>query len=223
MKRLGFVLLFIAVAATPALAQVYGGGMNASTGTATSTSTVYLTIPGVVGIDVETDVTFDLTSYVSAGGTHADGSPCVANTFPPLPGCSGSATYDATLSQTTAGAPGATPTAGNIWVSAFCNKTIGTLDMLAYVDAAWVGGTPGPVTTDLRVRESTANNAPGAGYASLTHLTTTPTSIGIGTLGATFGWTRVDQYIDLDVLNAATVTWTAGNYNTLVHFRIQKS
>jgi hypothetical protein len=223
MKRLGFMLLVIGLAALPALAQTRGGGTYAGTANATTTSTVYLTIPGVVGIDVETDVTFDLNNYVAASGGHADGSACTANTFPPPAACTGSSRFDATASDTTTGAPGATPTAGNVWMMVFCNKTTGTLDILDYVDAAWTGGTPGPATSDLRTRRSAANNTPTVGNASLSHLTTSATTIGVGTLAATFGWTRVDQYIDLDVLNAGTVTWTAGSFNTLVHFRIQKS
>jgi hypothetical protein len=223
MKRLGLLLLITGLAAVPAMAQSHGGGMYSGAANATTTSTVYLTVPGVVGIDVETDVTFDLSSYVSASGAHADGTACAANVFPPLPGCTGAARYDATASATTTGAPGASPTAGNVWMMVFCNKTTGVLDVLDYVDATWTGGTPGPATTDLRTRRSSSNNTPTVGNAALTHLTTTATSIGVGTLGATFGWTRADQYVDLEVQSAASVTWTAGSYNTLVHFRIQKS
>jgi len=216
----GAAIVFAAHTATAA----NGGGMASGTSTASTTSTVTVTIPGVVGIDIETDVAIDLSSYVSAGGIHADGTACAANTFPPAAGCTGAATYAATASTTTVGAPAPAPTAGNIWMSVFCTKSAGTLALQGAVSNAWapVGG-PGFGTTALRNMKSASNNVPGAGNASATNFATSATSIGVGTLGATFGWTRVDQLIDLAVPGASGVTFAAGSFTTTATFTINKS
>jgi hypothetical protein len=213
----------LALAAHTATAQ-NGGGMKAGLATASSTSTVTVTIPGVVGIDIESDVAIDLGSYVAAASGHANGTACPANMFPPPAGCTGAATYAATGSTTTAGAPGAAPAAGNIWMSVFCTKSAGALSLQGQVSAAWAPAAgPGFATTALRNSVSAANNAAAAGNASATAFGTSATSIGVGTLPATFGWTRVDQLIDLAVPGASAVTFAAGAYTTTATFTINKS
>jgi hypothetical protein len=204
-----------------------GGGLVSNTTSAATTSTVTVTIPGVVGIDIESDVVIDLTSYVTAGGVHANGTACPANTFPPPAGCTGAASYAATATNTTAGAPvlgGSLPAAGNIWLALFCSKTTGTMTLQAAVSNAWapVGG-PGFATTSLRNTKSAANNPPAAGNASATAFATSATSIGIGSLGSTFGWTRADQLIDLSVAGASALTFNAGSFTTTATFTVNKS
>lgn len=213
------------VFATHGAAAQNGGGMKSGLTTASTTSVVTVTIPGVVGIDIESDVAIDLGSYLAVGLIHADGSACPANTFPPPAGCTGVATYAATGTTTTAGAPGAAPAAGNIWMSVFCTKTTGTLDVQASVNAAWapVGG-PGFPTTAIRTKRSLANDAVNVGFAASTALSNAPATIGIGTLGATtFGWTRADQLFDLSIPAASAATFTAGAFTTTATFTISKS
>ena len=212
----------LALATHSATAQS-GGGLKSGLTTATTTSVVTVTIPGVVGIDIESDVAINLGSYLVVGVVHADGTACPANTFPPPAGCTGAATYDATGTTTTAGAPGTAPLAGNIWMSVFCTKAAGTLDIQASVAAAWapVAG-PGFPTTAIRTKRATANDVPTVGFAAATNLANAPATIGIGTLAATFGWTRVDQLFDLAVPAASGVTYLAGAYTTTASFTISK-
>lgn len=185
------------------------------------TSPLNVSIPGVVGIDVESDVAINLSSYLVA--SRATTGACPPNVFPPPAGCTGAAVYAATASTTTAGVPGAVPTSGAVWISVFCNRLAGALTISQSVAAAWSGIGPGFATTALRTRGAAANNGPAAGFAVATNLTTAPVSIGKGSLPATFTWTRVDQIFDLAIPNASTVPYNAGAFTTTVTFSISKS
>lgn len=224
-KLIALTAAAILVAAAPSAFAQSGGGMKSGLTTATTTSVVTVTIPGVVGIDIESDVAINLGSYVSVGLVHADGSACPANTFPPPAGCSGAATYAATGTTTTGGAPGTAPTAGNIWMSLFCTQTVGSFDVKASVNAAWapIGG-PGFPTTAIRTKVSGANNTFAIGKAASFALDPVPASIlGAGTPAATFGWTRADQLFDLSIPSAGTVAFTAGAFTTTATFTVSKS
>jgi hypothetical protein len=227
-KLIALTAAAILVAAAPSAFAQSGGGMKSGLASAATTSVVTVTIPGVVGIDIETDVAIDLSSYVVGGIVHANGGVCPANTFPPPAGCTAAATYAATGATTTGGAPAPAPAPNNIWMAVFCSKTgAGPLTLQGQVAATWltgpVGG-PGFPTTDLRNMRSASNNAPTAGNAAATNFATSATSIGIGTLGATtFGWTRVDQLIDLAVTTGSATTFNAGTYTTTATFTIAKS
>jgi hypothetical protein len=194
---------------------------GAAAGSDRTTSPLNVSIPGVVGIDVESDVAFNLSAYLVA--SRATTATCPQNVFPPPAGCAGAAVYAGTSSTTTAGVPGAVPTTGAVWMSVFCNKLAGTLTISQSVAAAWSGAGPGFPTTALRTKGDTANNAFGAGFAVATNLTAAPVSIGAGTLPARFSWTRVDQKFDLAVPNASTVSFNAGAFTTTVTFSISKS
>ncbi len=185
------------------------------------TSPLNVSIPGVVGIDVESDVAIDLSAYLVA--SRATTGACPTNVFPPPAGCAGAAVYAATSTSTTAGVPGAAPTSGAVWMTVFCNRPSGTLTISQSVAAAWSGSGPGFPTTALRTRGDTSNNAPGAGFAVATNLTTAPVSIGAGTLPSQFTWTRVDQRFDLAVPNGSTTPFNAGAFTTTVTFSISKS
>jgi hypothetical protein len=186
-----------------------------------TTSPLNVSIPGVVGIDVESDVSINLSSYLVA--SRATTGACPPNVFPPPAGCTGAAVYAATASATTAGVPGALPTSGAVWISVFCNRSAGTLSISQSVAAAWSGTGPGFPTTALRTRGDAAHNGPAAGFPAATNLTTSPVSIGAGSLPATFTWTRVDQIFDLAIPNASTVPYNAGAFTTTVTFSISKS
>ncbi len=198
-----------------------GGGMKSGAATATTTSVVTVTIPGVVGIDIESDVAIDLGTYLVA--SRATTGACPANVFPPPAGCTGAATYAATGTTTTATAPAPAPTAGNIWMAVFCTKSAGAMTIKASVDAAFAPSSPGFLPTALRNMASASNNAPVAGNAVATNFLVAPTAIGNGSLGATFGWTRVDQLIDLSIPSASTVTFVANTFTATATFTIGKS
>ena len=210
---------WVALLALPGFAVAQSAPAGA--GSDRTTSPLNVTIPGVVGIDVESDVSIDLSSYLVA--SRATTGACPQNVFPPPAGCTGAAVYAATSSSTTAGIPGALPTSGAVWISVFCNKVAGTLTISQSVAPAWSGTGPGFATTALRTKGDTSNNAPAAGFAVATNLTAAPASIGAGALPATFTWTRVDQKFDLAIPSASTVSFNAGAFTTTVTFSISKS
>jgi hypothetical protein len=201
------------------------GGQTSTAGASTSSfSRVVVTVPSVIGIDVETDVTINLSSYLA--NTTATTNPCPANTFPPPAFCTGAAVYDVTASTTTPGVP-APPAAntGNVWVALFCNRATPNAapTVSAHVESDWnPSAGPGFATTALRVQRSSANNALSVGFASATNLTTSATSMPVGTLGSTFNWTRTDQFIDLAVPSASSVTFADGTFDADVIFTIAK-
>jgi hypothetical protein len=70
--------------------------------------------------------------------------------------------------------------------------------------------------------QSAANNAPTVGFAAATHLTAAGANLPTGTLGGVFNWTRIDQFIDLEVSSASTITFAAGTFDADVTFTIAK-
>jgi len=217
------ILAALVMVLGPALAFAGGGGAHSGTSTATTTSTVTLDVPGVVAIDIETDPTIDLGTYVSGG---AAGQAC-DSFFPPAMGCTGAADYLATSGSTTSGVPTPAPAADSIWMAVFCNKTTGTLSAGAYAAAAWAGGTPytTAVPQHLQFQASGTGNASGfGGTPGWTAFGTSGTQavVSTGTIGATFVWTRVDQRIRLEVPAASGVTWTVGTYTAVVTYTISK-
>lgn len=177
-----------------------GGGLvtAASAGSASSSTTVTLLIPGVIGIDVESDVNFDLTTL--SGATAPDGC---QNVFPAGSSCS-SATYTPTSVSTTTGAsPPPEFTAatsgggvGAIYL-ALMDSTAGsvaTKKVTNVVPSSWSGTSPGIATTALQTKKAGSNNG-GVGNASFTALPTTAANMGgISSIpqGA-FNWAREDQ------------------------------
>ncbi len=217
MKKLSVLLLAtVLLAAIPAVVQAAnGGGVNSTTapGTATSYSTITVTIPSVVAIDVETDVTFSLGSYVGSG------SGC-SNLFPPSISCS-SATFAPTSASTTAGVS-PSPTGNDIAVAAFDNKSGATVTVGAKVAAAWSpAGGPGFATTMIANKVSTANQtSTPTGFAAFTNLTTAgATFTGNGLTTLPFGWTRIDQSVELNITTLPAI-YNAGTFTTTVSFYI---
>lgn len=214
MRRIN-VLLFAAMVALaiPAVVQAAGGGLHsaASPGVVSSTSTITVTIPSVVAIDVETDVTFDLTTYIGGAGCN--------NNFPPSLSCS-TATFAANGSTTTGPAP--VPAAHDIWVAAFNNRTTGGSTLADEVASAWApSGGPGFATTMLATEASASNQtATVTGNSAFTNLTTTfvnCTSQGLPATG--YGWTRIDQAIEINLTTIPT-TFNIGTFTTTVTFQL---
>jgi hypothetical protein len=217
MRKFNVLLLAALLAlAIPTVVQAAGGGAvsHSTPGSASSTSQMSVTIPSVVAIDVETDVTFDLTNYI--GGTGC------ANNFPPSISCS-TATFAPTSASTTTGATPA-PTGYDIFVSVFDNKAGAAVSVGGFVDAAWSpSGGPGFVTTMFATKASSGNNTSGTGNASFANLTTSNTAFGTqGLPPGAFGWTRIDQAVEINLTTIPT-TFNAGTFTTNVHFQITSS
>ena len=206
-----------------------GGGLvtAASAGTASSSTTVTLLIPGVIGIDVESDVNFDLTSL------SAPAAPDVCqNVFPAGSSCS-SATYTPTSISTTAGASPApeftAPTTvaglGAIYLSLMDSTagTVATKKLTNVVPASWTGTSPGILTTDLQTKKAGSNNG-GVGNTSFTALPTSAANIGnIGSIpqGA-FTWAREDQDFRLIIPSTQNPSATA-NASVVVTYAFSRS
>jgi hypothetical protein len=213
-------LSLMAVAATLFLAPLAvlasGGGQNTapSAGAATSTTTVTLLIPGVIGIDIETDVTFDMNALATASAPNE----CL-NVFPPGSACA-SARFTPTSTATTAGAsPAPEFTAattgggvGAIYLSLFDSTagSVATKHVTNVVPAAWSGTTPGIPTTDLRTQKAGTNNG-GLGNTTWAALPTTAADMGnVGAIAAgPFNWARQDQDFDLVVPSTENFSSTA--------------
>jgi hypothetical protein len=223
MRKLAIVFALILLASAP-MAYAAGGLVTgvAATG-ATSYSRVSVTVPGIVGVDVETDLAFDfgVVAHYPAPGTPAS----CTDVFPPGSACA-AAFYTVSSSTTTATAlPAPTANTGNVYTSVMCTASAGVLAVKAFVPAAWTpAGGPGFATTELRIMRSAANNGVSVGPAAATHLVVSPgLSLSTGsTLPATFGWTRADQFIDLHLQTLASETFNSGTYTADVTFTIAK-
>jgi hypothetical protein len=193
-------LLFV----TARPAQASGGGIQTGASPQSSTSTVSLKIPGIVGIDVETDIGFDLTLLSAAS------SPTIcANVFPAGSSCA-TATYTATSANTAGLSPA--PAAGAAYISIIDTNaaSVGTKNMKHSIAAAWSGTTPGIPTTNVQTKLAASNNG-GVGTASFAALPTAATAMtgNASIVNTGFNWTRQDQAFQLviqstDVVSATT-------------------
>ncbi|HEU5162910.1 MAG TPA: hypothetical protein VFV54_07185 [Thermoanaerobaculia bacterium] len=210
------VCLFVAAAA-------FAGGPDTDPASATSTSTVTLIIPGLVGVDVESNVEFNFNSYTPAGP--AEG--CVDYKWPVSITCgAGTVHLDPTTITTTA-ATGAAPSnvQGDkaIWLAVFSSKTTGSaldLDVDATISAFSAAPGTGLTSTIISTKRSASNNGKAVGYASFTPFTAVATPEDIATahtLTETFPWTRVDQAIGLELPYNASLNETLGITATLTY------
>jgi len=224
MKRSLVVVLGLVLVLGASAALAAGGGLHTGASPQNSTSAVNVNIPGVIGIDVETDMTWDFGAYTPqpAGAAAA----CPSNQWPLQPNCIGSADYTPNASATTTGAPNPSTNAGAVWIAVFSNIAAGT-PTLNISAPALSGGTPwtGYAATNLYYQKDPGAtfNVPGAGAASWTSVPTSATSMGIGTLTSAFNWTRVDQDFKFTVPSAGAATFTPGTYTTTVTFAISHS
>ena len=226
--------LFTALAAAILLAAsqaalASGGGVvtAASAGTASSSTTVTLLIPGIIGIDVESDVNFDLTTLSAASAPDV-----CQNVFPSGSSCS-SATYTPTSISTTAGASPApefvAPTTvagkGAIYLALLDTTagTVATKKLTNVVPASWTGTSPGIATTDLQTQKAGTNNG-GVGNTSFTALPTSAANIGnIGSIPQTaFNWTREDQDFHLVIPSSENPSATS-NATVVVTYAFSRS
>lgn len=212
------LVLSTLVLALPTGLLAAGGGLHVGASPQQSTSTLTVTIPGVVGIDIETDVTWDFSLYPAPNPLT-----CADDAFPPSPACT-SINYYPNAEATTGGTPGAAPSNNAIYMSLFCNKATGTVDVQASV-GSWNSGSPGFNTTDVQIQRDTANNAQSVGPATWTNLNTLLTSIGAGNLNTLgrFPWTRADQLFRIYLPNVDTITFNEGTYTTTATFQISKA
>jgi hypothetical protein len=233
-KKLLVSLGMLLTVAPFAYGQVHGSGANTGDSPQNATALVTITIPAVVGIDVESDIYFDFrttgfgvytfgtTPYASAS-VHASTAGCPSNTWPPPPGCTGTASYDPQVNVTTGAPAGA---ANHVWLAVFSTKSTAPT-VSASLDTFTLGSIK---ETDIYHMVGSANNAPlnagTIGKSGFTAFTNTLTSInGATPPGAgSFGWTRVDQLIQMQccgaVANASSAIWTAGTVTPTMHFQI---
>src|SRR5579862_253118 len=99
----GVALLLFPVAA-------FATGVSRGTNNQSSTSQVTITIPAVIAIDVESNVTFDFNTYAAPSGPTS-----CSNVFPPGADCA-----TATFTPSNVSIP-ASGTAGQIWLAIFSN------------------------------------------------------------------------------------------------------
>lgn len=216
-------------AAAPMGLEASGGGLvtAASAGSASSSTTVTLLIPGVIGIDVESDVNFALTTLSAASAPNT-----CQNVFPAGSSCS-SATYTPTSISTTAGASPAPEFVGPTTVAgkgaiymAIMDSTAGsvaTKKVTNVVPASWSGTTPGIATTDLQTQKAATNNG-GLGNTSFAALPTSAANMGnISTIpNGAFNWTRQDQDFQLVVTGSDTPSATS-NATVVVTYAFSRS
>lgn len=191
-------MLFVAVLALGAMPMFAAGG-GAVTGnpgagaTPESYANVTVIIPAVIGIDVESDATYDLS------GLSAQAAPgCANNAFPLHPSCTGTYFFNYT-SSTHTGTGNAVNTGGSeVWMAVFSNDTSVTHTLAAKTDGAYTG--PGMYYT---AAGAAGNNANAWGNATLTQAAVgTYGTIATVASGSTFNWVRADQVVKF-ALNGA--------------------
>ena len=222
------VLTALTLAALPLAALASGGGLKVGGSPQSSLTNLNVTIPGVVGIDIETDLTWNFSSYPAGtiGNTSAN------NLFPPPPLSTGAAYWTPTSASTTTGAPGSAPTstapsgsagAAAIWMAVFCNISSGTLTFKSTL-GNWSSADPFNGTVSVQEAGDTNNNSFGIGGKAFTSLTTsTATSLPAGSATSTFNWTRADQLFQLYTGNVGTAIFTPGTYTNTVTISIAKA
>jgi hypothetical protein len=221
------VLTALTLAALP-LAALASGGLKVGSSPQSSLTNLNVTIPGVVGIDIETDLAWNFSSYPA--GTI--GSTSANNLFPPPPLSTAPAYWTPTSATTTNGAPGSAPTStapsGNagaaaIWMAVFCNINSGSLTFTSTL-GNWNSADPFGGTVSVQEAGDTNNNSFGIGPTSFTSLSSsTATTLGAGNATSTFNWTRADQLFQLYTSNVGTATFTPGTYTNTVTISIAKA
>lgn len=203
--RIGIVAAGAAIVlATARPAQAAGGGIVTGAGPVSSSTTVSLKIPSIVGIDVETDIGFDLT-LLSPAATPA----ICADVFPAGSSCA-TATYTPNASANTAGvAPAPAANAAYISIIDTNAASVATKNMKHSIAAAWSGTTPGIPTTRVQTKVATTSNA-GVGSVAFTALPTAATAMtgNASIVNTGFNWTREDQAFQLVIQSADTPSAT---------------
>jgi hypothetical protein len=229
MKRSLIVAAAAALLAVPTYA--LGPVTNATTA-ANSAATVTVTVPGLVGVDVESNVAFDFTTMTPATPTWTCAQS--ANHWPISINCSangsGNVVYLPT-NDTSAGTVSPAPVNATttyttltdtsdkgIWVALFCSKSAGAQPTLtAALSSTWSNGAPvGYDQTNFYIRRSSnvgGTNPSNVGYATDQQFLTGGAPIAtagmmgstLGAAGATFGWTRADQVISMKLANNANI------------------
>jgi hypothetical protein len=213
-------LSLLAAAATLFLAPLAvlasGGGLVTapSASAATSSTTVTLLVPGVIGIDIETDVTFDMTLLDTASAPNV-----CQNVFPPGSSCASAVFTPSSISTTSGAAPAPEFTApttgagsGAIYLSLFDSTagSVATKHVTNVIPAAWSGTTPGIATSALKTQKAGSNNG-GLGNTAWASIPTTAANMGnvSSIANGSFNWTRQDQDFELVVPSTQNYSATA--------------
>lgn len=227
---LGVAALLVTSSAFAALGPVTD---TASAGALANANTITVTIPGLVGVDLESNLEWDFTAMNPA----PQAATCTqsANQWPISITCAtsgaGTVLYDPTnvtdpnigntpRNGTTVGAANmaALSPAGEkaIWLAVFCSKSGGVAPVISATLGALSGTPVGFDESNFKIKGATLVNPNNVGPASLTAFPAaggTISPLGSGTLPATFGWTRADQVVVMELpYNAAL-----GSPNTTIH------
>lgn len=208
MKKI--IILAVAILTLlPVAAFAAPGGLVSGPSPKSTTSLVTVIIPSVVGIDIESDITFDFATYT--GGTN-----CVANQWPPqFCGAGTSTVYDGATVGAGSGNP---PQSSAIWMAVFSSDNSASTKISARA-GSWNAGSPGFATTYITSEAGLAPNNPLAiGPATATFFDLADQLV--STVGNTFPWTRADQVIKLKVPNNAG--FNGGTYTTNLTYTISK-
>lgn len=202
-------MLFLPIAAYAASATLNpAGGSPQTVGPVTSSVTV--TIPAVVSIDVESNLTFDFGNV--AYHTPASATDCT-DAFPPGADCT-----TVTYSPSSVTIPGS-GTAGQIWLAIFSNKAgvQATMKVNAFGDAAF-SVDPGFLPQAIKLAKGTTNSGPnGAVYGvaspgSFIGTAGTPLDLTVtAPTSSVFGWTRIDQTPTLVLPGSQTFNVVTGS------------
>ncbi|MGC8722965.1 MAG: hypothetical protein ACP5VF_03730 [Acidobacteriota bacterium] len=200
------------------------GGLSTSPDRAHSSTTLTVTIPGIVAVDVEGELAFDLGSAGSNRSERQAQGGEVRNVFPPPPNYHGPLVFDASNTRIESALAAAPPASGSLAVAIFCNKEHGNLQIQAAVGPTWSPASgPGFPTSAIRIRQSSENNPYGVGGAQPVHLSSALTPLSLGTLPNRFAWTRMDLHFDIELPDASKVLPRPGTYTTVITLTVTKS
>lgn len=201
---------------------------------------VTVTVPGLVGVDVESPaLAWDFNVYQPAPNSVSCANS--TNQWPISITCAGETagtlvTFDPTSDTTPSPAItpnpknstvvsaaglaglGADPNRKAIWLAFFCSKSgLENTMTLSTQMGSFAAGTTGLAVGNFYFRGDNTNNTGSTGGTSWTAFTGASQSLTHSGLGATFGWTRTDQYVSLQLPNnnalaqgtaTATITYT---------------
>jgi hypothetical protein len=213
------------VAATVSLSVLAAGGLHMGAQRASSSATLTVTIPGIVALDVEGDLLFDVNGSTMERTSQQPQGEGLRDVFPPPPGYHGPIVFDAARSETPSTlAASPAPASGSLMIFIFCNKEEGALQIQAAVAPTW-NPSPGPgfATSAIRVMASPSNNPYNVGGSQPVHLTSTLSPLNPGALPNRFTWTRMDLHFDIEVPDASSVIFRPGTYSTVITLTATKS
>ena len=225
----GFVILLsgpVAEAGTPTT--------STTTSAVGSAHSVNVSVPGIVGVDLESDPTWDFSTYTAA----ANNATCTNsnNLWPISITCAGETATTLLFDPTNSTDPGigtsplnsvagVPATAGTkaIWLAFFCSRTSGGTLAISTTMTGLTSNT-GITVGQFKFQGASgtgSNNAKAVGGTTgWTSFAATAVTVPVGSLSAPFPWTRADQFITLQLPN--TVALAEGSDSASIQYTISK-